>query len=102
MADFKKIGVTHHYQTLVESQDQWNQPFNSLLFINYNTVSPVYINSDLIIPAAMLIADVVGNKLVPATHEISLNITEVNTTNFKIDFRGAADPHLVLSWTEYP
>ena len=74
----------------------WNQPFNQVLFLNYDTVNSVFVNLQPVPPA-----QVVGGNTYPTTLTISLNVGEENRSDFSIDFGGSATGKLHVIYTQY-
>jgi hypothetical protein len=78
------IPVTVNF-TAYNADTQWNQPFNQVLFENFDPNNSVWIN---------------GTQLKPlAAKSICLNVTEYNTTSFNFDFRGSVTAQLVITYT---
>lgn len=66
---------------------QFNEPFNMAIFQNFDTVNSVYING-------------IEVKSLTAL-EISLNVTEYNTSLFTLDFRNSNTAALTVIYTLY-
>lgn len=75
------------YNNVVLNRNQfWSRPFNQCVFMNYGATA-IEINK---IPVPS------GTQL-----PISLNVGEVNTTTYNIDFLGATDGEVWILSTEY-
>ena len=74
----------------------WNQPFNQCLFMNFDTVNPVFINQLPIAPA-----QTVGGQIMPNHLLIGLNVGEVNVTDYTFDFGASSTANLRIMFTQY-
>jgi len=74
----------------------WNQPFNQVLFLNYDAVNSVIVNLQPIPPAIVM-----GGYTYPTTLTIALNVGEENRSDFSIDFGGSATGKLHVIYTQY-
>jgi hypothetical protein len=66
---------------------EFNVPFNQAIFQNFDTVNSVFING-------------IEVKKLTAL-DISLNVSEYNTSLFSIDFRGSSTAALTVIYTLY-
>jgi hypothetical protein len=80
------IPVTINF-TEYNTDSQWNQPFNQVLFENFDASASVWING----------TELKANQ----AKAICLNVTEYNTTLFNFSFRGSAGAKLVITYTLY-
>lgn len=91
-----KQNVETIFSVFNQNQSGWNQPFNQALFLNYDTVNPVFINNQPIPPAT-----VVSGITYPTQMQIALNVGEVNATDFTIDFALSSTALLRIIYTKY-
>jgi hypothetical protein len=86
-------------ETVNSNQGSWKQPFNQATFMNYDINAGVQINTDIYVPKAT--QDPVTLEIYPTNFEISLNVNEVNDTNYNFNFFGSTTAKLVIVHTEY-
>lgn len=79
-----------------KNKDDWKQPFNQALFLNYDTAQSVLINNQPVPPAIIN-----GGFTYPSQFCISLNVGEVNDSSYTFDFQGSATAQLHVVFTRY-
>jgi len=79
------------------NKSSWNQPFNQCLFLNYDTTAGVKISANQSIPPAII----TGGFVYPSQMCISLNVGEINATDFTFDFGGSTGANLHIIFTKY-
>jgi len=84
------------FQNFNANKGDWNQPFNQVLFLNYDTTNVVKINDQPIPPAI-----VQGGFIYPSQLSVCLNVGEVNKTSFSFDFGQTTAAQLHVLFTKY-
>lgn len=74
----------------------WKELFNQATFANYDTVNPLFVNKVRIPPAI-----VTGGQAYPQQLNISLNVGEINNTQYSIDVRGSTTANYIVLYTQY-